>query len=163
MNQQRKRQEVESLRADFAQHDASFVVGVQGLTVDEMQQLRKQVRPYGKIKVSKNTLVSIVVRENPAIQLLEPYCKNQVAFVFVAKEAPNVAKVLRTFAQEHEKLKLVAGYMDAQLLDAQKITFIASLPSKEVLVAQLCGLLQSPIVKLAWVLKQAAEKNQQSE
>lgn len=161
MNRQDKQLIIESLKSDFAQSKSSFLVGVHGMTVDQIQALRKTLRKEGgSMKVAKNTLVKIAADGMPGIQELEPYFKDQVALVFSFDKVTAIAKILSDFSKEHEKLQLVAGCLDEKLIDKNKITYLASLPSKEVLMAQLCGLLQSPVVRLAWIMKQVAEKPQ---
>lgn len=158
MNQQEKSQVIESLKAGFNQHEAAFLIKVQGLTVDQMQFLRKRIRPFGSIVVAKNTLLSIAAQQVSGAEQLEPYFKEQIALVFVAKEAPSTAKILCTYAQENEKLNIVVGYLDKQLLAKDKVVYLGSLPSKEVLLAQLCGLLKSPLTRLAWLLTERAKQ-----
>lgn len=153
MNRQQKEQVVLQLRESFTESPASFLVAYKGLTVNEMQSLRRKLRASGgSLKVTKARLMKIAADGIEKSQQLLPYFKDQIGVVFALQEAPAVAKVLRDFSQDHEALKLVIGQMDANLLDSQAITRIASLPSREVLLAQLCGALNAPIVNFASVL-----------
>ncbi len=169
MNRQQKEQVVQDLREGFANNPAHFVVGYKGLTVKDMQGLRKQLREKGGIlKVTKARLMKIAARDLDAKSLV-PYFKDQIGIVFASDEPPAVAKVLRDFAKDHEGLQLIVGYLDAQLLDESSIGRIALLPSKEVLRAQVCGAINAPItgfvsvlnmqlVRLLLVLKQLSSK-----
>jgi large subunit ribosomal protein L10 len=107
----------------------------------------------------------------PGLTDLTPFFKEQIAIVFAESEAPAIAKVLSTAAKEQENLKLRAGSLDARFITSQQIEFLAALPSREVLLAQLCGTLNGPIrnyvsllnqliVRLLLVLK-AIEKTKQ--
>ena len=100
---------------------------------------------------------------------LNPFLKEQIGVVFASDEAPAVAKVLSLFSKNNKALQLVVGKLDGTMLDPQGIIRIATLPSKDVLRAQLCGTLQAPITRLVFglnmqivqlllVLKQVAEK-----
>lgn len=153
MNRQEKEQVVQALRQDFQESSASFLVNYRGLSVAQFQQLRKGVRAQnGNVRVAKARLMKLASDDIVGAQELSPFFHDQVAVVFVKGEAPAIAKVLKDFAKENEALDLVAGYLDSTLLDAQAINAIASLPSREQLLAQLCGTLQAPIAQFARVL-----------
>jgi large subunit ribosomal protein L10 len=105
---------------------------------------------------------------------LEPFLKKQIGIVFADKEVSAVAKILRDFAQENETFGLIAGHMDHKTLSAQDVIRIASLPSKEVLLAQLCNVLQAPMsnlvrvlncipLQVVWTLKQVSDKKRDDE
>lgn len=170
MNRQEKATVVASLKHDFASSKVSFVVGLQRLTVKEIEALRSKLRKSGgKLQVAKARLAKIAAQEVIAVRDLIPYCKNQIGFVFASDEPPVIAKVLHDFAKEHEALSLIAGCLDAQLVDGDGITRIATLPSKEVLLAQVCGTMKAPIaglvnalnqmpVRLIWALNALAQK-----
>lgn len=159
MNRQEKSTVVSSIKTAFQKNSAAFVVNVQGLTVGQIMALRKELRTHGaSMHVAKNTLLRRATADNSAAHGLEPYFKNQIALVFASDSAPAVAKVLCTRAQQMDKLGIRAGLFEGAVIDARRVQFIASLPSREVLIAQLCGLLLSPVARLASVLKQVAEK-----
>ncbi len=152
MNRQEKTALIESLKTDFSAHPTSFVVGFKGLSVSEAQQLRRTLHKNGaKLKVAKARLMKLAVKDNEKGEVLIPFFKNQIALVF-AQEAPEVAKVLTDFAKEHKALSVLAASFESQLLETAAITKIASLPSREVLLAQLCAVLQAPMTKFVRVL-----------
>lgn len=170
MNRQQKEQVIELLKDNFNKSAASFVVNYQGLTVDKMQTLRNELRSQGgTLKVTKARLMKRAVDGMQDVEALTPYLEQQVGVVFASQEAPTVAKVLSDFAKDNEALQVVVGCLDAQLLDQASVARIASLPSKEVLLAQVCGTMKAPIaglanvlnilvVRLLWTLKQVQEK-----
>ena len=122
MNRNEKELVVESLRGDFRKSQATFLVGVQGLTVSQLQQLRRNLREHkGKMRVAKNTLAKIVAHDIPGMQELAPYLKRQIAIVFAMGESPAVAKVLWSVAQENEKVALVAGSFESRIIDKEMI------------------------------------------
>ncbi|HSW73653.1 MAG TPA: 50S ribosomal protein L10 [Candidatus Limnocylindria bacterium] len=171
MNRQQKAEMVTSLRDSFSKSNASFIIGFQGMTVRQMQSLRSQLRKNGgSLKVTKARLMKHAAKDVDAEQLL-PYLKNQIGIIFTTGEAPAIAKVLYDFSKENEALKLVAGKLDALFLDGASIVRIASLPSREVLLAQACGTIKAPLagmvtvlnamtLKLLWTLKQIEAQKQ---
>ncbi len=154
MNRQQKELVVQLLRERFSESPASFIVGYKGLTVNQLQQLRSALRQRGAaLKVAKARLMKLAVGDLEDSQTLTPYLKDQIGIVFVSNKSPaNVAKVLNDFAKDHGSLRVVGGTVEGSFVDTAAISRIASLPSKEVLLAQLCGTLKAPLYRLAFVL-----------
>ena len=151
MNRQQKESVIELFHKDFLANKGTFLVNYSGLTVGQMQQLRRVLRQKGgALKVAKMRLVKRALEDVTGVSELLPYCKNQVGVVFAydASEVSGVAKALNDFAKKNEALGLVVGCVDARLLDKVAIDRIANLPSKEVLLAQLCGTLNAPMTSL---------------
>jgi large subunit ribosomal protein L10 len=178
MNRQRKESVVELFHKDFLANKGTFFVNYAGLNVGQMQQLRRQLREKGgALKIAKMRLVKrALAGVDGGVQDLLSHCKNQLGIVFAydAAEVSGVAKTLSDFAKKNEALGLIVGCVDAQFLDKVGITRIASLPSKEVLLAQLCGTLNAPLttfvfglnsvlVKLLVALKEIEKQKQQAE
>lgn len=172
MNREQKNEVIQELVQGFNSNQASFIVGYQGMTVAQLTGLRVQLRATGgSFHVAKARLIVRAVEGMDGIQNLQPYLKNQIGVVFASDQAPAVAKVLQNYAKEHEALQLVAGCLENTILDAEAIIRIASLPSREVLLAQVCGTLQAPmsglanvlnvlILRLLWTLKKIEETKQ---
>lgn len=153
MNRQHKAEIVEALHADFLGSSGAFIVGVQGLTVAQIQKLRTALRQQGgKLKVAKARLMKRATLDIAGPENLNPSLKGQIGLVFAMKEAPAVAKVLHAFSKENESFKLIGGCIDTMMLDSTSIERVATLPSKEVLLAQLCGTLKAPTTALVSVL-----------
>jgi large subunit ribosomal protein L10 len=153
MNRQHKTEIVEALHADFLGSSGAFIVGVQGLTVAQMQKLRNELRQQGgKLKVAKARLMKRATDDIAGPEHLKPSLKGQIGLVFAMKEAPAVAKVLHDFSKENESFKLIGGCIDTMMLDSASIGRIATLPSREVLLAQVCGTLKAPTTALVSVL-----------
>ena len=155
MNRQQKESVIELFHKDFSTSKGSFFVDYCGLTVVQMQQLRRQLREKGgALKIAKMRLVRRALKGVVGFDALSSYCKNQVGVVFAhdATEISGVAKALSDFAKENKALNLVVGCLDAQLLDKAGIIRIASLPSKEVLLAQVCGTLNAPLTSFVYGL-----------
>lgn len=155
MNRQNKESIIDSVINDFENSQAAFLVKVQGLSVAAVQILKKGLHAKGgSIKVAKNTLLKLAALKTDKAAKLVPYFKEQVAVVFSDKEAIDVAKVLYDIAKKHENLVIVAGSLDGRTLSKSQVEFLATLPPKEVIVAQLCGTLKAPIINCVSVLKQ---------
>lgn len=153
MNRQEKAQVIESLKSDFEKSSASFVVGYRGLTVSQMAELRKRLREQGGLMhVAKITLAKRAIKDIASVEGFGSLLGDQLAFVFVQDEPPAIAKVLCDFSDEYEQLKVVGGMCDSSLLTQETIKTFATLPSREVLLAQVCGTLKAPLSKLGYIL-----------
>jgi large subunit ribosomal protein L10 len=159
MNKQQKELVIKTLHDDFRTSNGSFLVGVKGLSVKQTQTLRSELRKNGgQLKVAKVRLVKRAISETSG-EALTPFLKEQIAVVFAQKESPAVAKVLYEFSKANAGLNLIAGCLDAKLLDANEVKFIATLPSREVLLAHLCATLMAPVSALARALNAKREKD----
>ncbi len=160
MNRQEKSQLVTALKDQFSQNAGSVLVSYKGLTVNQLQKLRRGVRQSGgSFKVTKARLMRLAAQEIESAQPLIPYFKDQVGLVFMEKQDPAVIKFLHTFSKDNA-LTMVAGSLESKLVDASTLVRLASLPSREVLLAQACGIMKAPITKLAFVLQQISNKKQ---
>ena len=128
-----------------------------GITVAQMTELRNQARSNGvTLSVLKNTLARRAVAgssfESAAEQMTGP-----LIYGF-SEDAVAAAKVVADFAKTNDKLVIRGGVYDGKALDANGVKQLASTPTKEVLLSQLCGLLMSPVSRTARVLAALAEK-----
>jgi large subunit ribosomal protein L10 len=162
MNRQQKQQFVDGLSQKFAKAQAAFIVKCQGLTVNQMQTLRFSLQTNGaNLQVSKNRLSKLALKNMPGAEELHDYLKGQLAVVFADDNVTGVAKSLTTFAKTNEKLEIIAGCFESQIFTAKQVRALGNIPSREVLLAQLCGILNAPITKLVSVLDQVAKKDAQ--
>lgn len=172
MNRQQKTELIDSLKNDFKNSQASFLVGYKGLSVSQMQELRRAIRANGgHLKIAKNRLVKRAIGEVDGVCELESHLKDQLGVVFATNEFTQVAKVLSNFSKENPALSLVVGCLESEIIDENKILQLALLPSRDVLLGQVCATLNAPIaglarslnaviLKLLWALKQVSEKKQ---
>lgn len=173
MNRQKKQLVIDTLKENFSNSQATFLVNVQGLTVVQTQSLRKDLRECGGVmKVAKNTLLNLAVKGIDGAEDLCPHFSNQIAVVFAPEDSPGVAKAIYDVSKANGKLKIVVGCLEGSLIDADKVQFLAKLPPRNQLLAQLCGVLNAPIRahvylltqvmrEFVWVIKQVAEKQEQ--
>lgn len=172
MNRQQKELVVDELKNSFVTSQALFLVSYKGLSVEQLQSLRMQLRARGgHLKVAKARLMKLAAEGIEGVQDLDSFFKEQIGVVSATNESPAVANVLSKFAKEHEALKLVVGCLDSHIISQNDIMRIANLPSREVLLAQVCGGIKAPIagfvcvlnallVRLLWVLKEIELKKQ---
>ena len=128
-----------------------------GLTVENLNVLRRQARDKGVyLHVLKNSLARRAVAGTP-FEVAQETMVGPLIYGFSA-DAVAAAKVLADFAKSNDKLVVKGGAYAGKALDADGVKALAAIPSKEVLLAQLLGLMQSPISRLARVLAALAEQ-----
>lgn len=159
MNNNRSLKEAKVAEIKEKLEKASSVVlsQYQGLTVEEDTVLRKNLREAGvEYKVYKNTLVTLAAKELGLDGIVE-YLEGPVAIAFGYEDVTVAARVLNDFAKDHKKLELKAGIVEGEVYDTEKIKQLATIPSKEVLIAKLLGSIKSPIASFARVINAIAE------
>lgn len=123
-----------------------------GLTVKEMQELRSKVREAGgEVKVYKNTLTEIAVREL-ALPSMDEFLNGPTAFVFAGEDPVAPTKAVMGFAKEHKALEVKGGFVQNAIVDAAAVKAIAALPSRDELIAKLLGTMLNPLVNTVRVL-----------
>jgi large subunit ribosomal protein L10 len=131
-----------------------IVVEYGGMNVNHFAELRTRLGGSGaSLTVIKNTFLRRSIKD-AGLPELDAHLTGQTAFVVGDKDICGAAKILKTFAAEFEKPKIRAGILDNSVLDAAQVVALADLPSKEVLQAQLLGLLLSPATKLVRTLNE---------
>ena len=133
-----------------------------GITGADMTKLRNEARGKGvSLSVLKNTLARRAVAGS-AFDVVSDQMSGPLIYGF-SEDAVAAAKVVADFAKTNDKLVIRAGAYGGKALDANGVKQLASIPSKEVLLAQLCGLLMSPISRTAVVLGALATKKGEGE
>jgi large subunit ribosomal protein L10 len=152
-----KEQLVEEIKDRFNDSGAVLLADYRGLSVKELQQLRVNLREAGaELTVYKNSLTEIAMREL-ALPSMTEYLAGPTAFIFGGEDPVAPAKVLTQFAKEHKALELKGGLVENQVVDADGVKAIATLPSREELIAKLLGTMLNPIVGFARVLNGPTE------
>ena len=129
-----------------------------GITVADMTKLRSTARSNGvSLTVLKNTLARRAV-VGSQFEVVSDLMTGPLIYGF-SEDAVAAARVVADFAKTNEKLVIRGGAYGGKALDVNGVKQLASIPSKEVLLAQLLGLMQSPISRIARVLAAIAEKN----
>jgi large subunit ribosomal protein L10 len=157
LNLQEKQAVVAEVSAQVAQAQTIVLAEYRGIEVGDITKLRANARKSGVyFRVVKNTLARRAVQGTPFEVLAE---KMVGPLVYgISADPVAAAKVVYDFARTNEKLVITAGAYNGKMLDKAGVSALATVPSKEVLLAQLLGVLQSPISGLARVLVAVAEK-----
>ena len=151
MNKENKKIYIEEMKKNFSSNEAIMIAQYQGLNVVELDELRKQLREKGILfKITKNRITKIAIKDSP-VKDLEKYFTGPTATA-MSSDPITTAKILTKFAKTHEKLKIIAGFMDGKVLDEKEVAIIATLPSLEEARANIVGILATPAQKLISIL-----------
>lgn len=149
---------VTEVKNRLEESDAALLTEYRGLSVKDMADLRGTLRTHGTdYKIYKNTLVRFAVRDLE-IEGLEESLTGPTAIAFVKGDAAAAAKALRDFAKTNPNLVVKGGVLGTRPLTAKDAAALADLPSREVVLAQLAGLLAQPMQQFAGLL-QALPRN----
>ncbi len=157
LNLQEKQAVVAEVSAQVAQAQTVVLAEYRGIPVAEITKLRANARQSGVyFHVLKNTLARRAVQGTPfeglADQMVGPLVYS------ISADAVAAAKVVHEFAKTNDKLVIKAGAYNGKMLDKAAVAALASVPSKEVLLAQLLGVMQAPVSGFARVLAAVAEQ-----
>jgi large subunit ribosomal protein L10 len=157
LNRNEKATVVTDVAAQVARSQTLALAEYRGMTVEHLNALRKIAREKGVyLHVLKNSLARRAVAGTP-FEVAAASMAGPLIYGF-SEDAVAAAKVISDFAKTNEKLIVKAGAHAGKALDAKGVQQLASIPSKEVLLSQLLGLMQSPIARIARVLAVLAEK-----
>ena len=156
MNQsvlEQKKQVVSSITEKLKDAKSIVVVEYRGLTVEKATELRKKCREAGvEYKVYKNTMMRFAFKD-AGFEEFNQFLTGPNAVAFGYDDPVQAAKISHEFAKDHEKLEVKAGIVDGKVIGLDEIKELASLPSKEVLIAQVLAGLNAPISGFANVLQ----------
>lgn len=159
-NRQLKEAKVAEIKEKLEKAQSVVLASYQGLTVEQDTNLRKSLREAGvEYKVYKNTLVTLAAKELGFDGIVE-YLEGPVSIAFGYEDATAPARVLHTFAKDHKKLELKAGMVDGTVYNKAEVEKLATIPSKEVLIAKLLGSFKAPLSNLAYLLNAIKEKKE---
>ena len=151
MNKEAKKNYVDEMKKNFTANESVMIAQYQGLNVTELDELRKELRDKGILfKITKNRITKIAIKETP-VKDLEKYFTGPTAAA-ISSDPITTAKILTKFARSHNKLKIVAGFMDGKVLDQKEVAIIATLPSLEEARGKIVGILATPAQKLVSIL-----------
>ena len=159
-NRTLKEAKVAEIKEKLQKSQAVILADYQGLTVEDDTQLRKNLREAGvEYKVYKNTLVILAAKELGLDGIAE-YLEGPVSIAFGYEDATSAARILNDFTKTHKKLELKAGIVEGKVFDKEKVEQLASIPSKEVLIAKLLGSIKAPLSNLAYLLNAIKEQKE---
>ena len=153
-----KKAVVAEIKDKFERAQSAVVIDYMGINVDEANNLRKQLRDNNvDYIVYKNTLVQKPV-EGTEYEEIAKVLSGPSVFAFSYEDATAPARELKKFMKQANKMSFKAGLVEGKYFDADGIESIASLPSREELIAKFMGSISSPIQKFAFLMKAVAEK-----
>lgn len=139
---------VNEIKELFSSSQAAVFTEYRGLTVAQLAELRSELRNNDtEYKVYKNSLVRIAAKASG--YSIDETLTGPVAVAFAKSDAAAAAKALKTFGDANQSLVLKGGVYGSSVLSADDINALAKLPSREVLLAQIAGTIQSPLTKSA--------------
>jgi large subunit ribosomal protein L10 len=152
MQRDEKARVLATLETEFTSATSMIVVDYRGLSVGQLAQVRRDLRPLdAQLRVVKNTLGRIAA-ERSNVAGLDELLKGPTAVAFCRADPAPVAKRLQDVARETRILTLRGGLVEGRVLDADSVRTLATLPSREVLIAQLVGTMAAPISSFVNVL-----------
>ena len=159
LNRSEKQVVLEEVAALAAKAQTLVLAEYRGVTVAGMTQLRAQARAAGvTLSVLKNTLARRALA-GTSFEVASGEMTGPLLYGF-SEDAVAAAKVVAEFAKTNDKMVIRAGVYSGKALDADGVKELASIPTKEVLLSQLLGLMQSPVSRTARVLAALAEKKE---
>lgn len=145
-----KQEIVAELKETLGASQMAFVINYKGLTVAEITDLRRRLRPSGTVcKVTKNTLMRIAVEGNQTWEPMTNFLSDSSAFLLVKEDIAGAIKAYQDFQKATKKTELRGGVMEGRALTEQDVKAIGDLPSKEQLIAQIAGAINGVATKLA--------------
>src|SRR5207237_6397716 len=152
-----KKAAIEALNGVFKASNVVVVAHYSGLTVAQMQTLRKQMRAAGaSVKVAKNRLAKIAL-EGTDVASIGSLLKGPTVIAY-SDDPVGASKVAVDFAKVHDKFVILGGAMGKTVLDPNGVKALAALPSLDELRAKIVGLIQGPATKIAQVINAPAAK-----
>lgn len=153
-----KKKQVAEIADRLQASKSTVLTDYRGLTVSQMNELRKQLREAGvEYKVYKNTLMR---RAASQVELadLEEYLNGPTAVAFSNEDVVAPAKIINNFAKENNALEIKGGVVEGRVVTVEQIKELAELPSYEGLLSMLLSVLQAPMRNFALAVKAVADQ-----
>jgi large subunit ribosomal protein L10 len=154
MKKEQKSVIVQRMAANLGRASIALISEQKGLTAGEADDMRRRLRAINsELQVAKNTLVRLAVKSTK-YEALEPKLGGPIGLIVSYADPVELAKAVGTFKDLGDKFKIRGGVLDGKPLTAEEIAALAALPPREVIFAQLLGLLQAPATRLARLLNE---------
>jgi large subunit ribosomal protein L10 len=159
MNRTEKQELIDELHKEFDQSPHAILVDFRGLSVPAVTEFRRKVRHAGsRYRVVKNTLAQRAIKDTP-LAGLAPKFENTTGVAYTGSDPVALAKVLVDFAKDHPALVVKGGVVSgSQMLDADGVKALSTMPSLPELRSKLLGLLQAPATQLVRLLNTPASQ-----
>ena len=157
MNKEKKQNYISEMTTQFDKSEAVIVTHYQGLTVNQLDELRAKMREHGIIfKITKNRITKLALEKTRCKELSDLF--SGPTAVALSKDAITSAKILTNFSKENKNLKILGGIMGDDILDVVGVKNVATLPTLDEARAKIVGILRSPAQKIASILLAPASK-----
>ena len=151
MNKDKKKSYIEEMKSFFKKTNSIFVTHYQGLSVKQIDELRKEMRKHGILfKITKNRITKLAL-EGSKFKKLENLFSGPTAVAF-SEAAITSAKILTKFAKNNSNLKIIGGIMEEEPLSEEDVKQIATLPTLDEARGKIVGILATPAQKIISIL-----------
>ena len=157
MNKEKKQTYISEMTTQLDKSEAVIVTHYQGLTVNQLDELRAKMREHGIIfKITKNRITKLALEKTKCKDLSNLF--SGPTAVALSEDAITSAKILTNFSKENNNLKILGGIMGNDILDVAGIKNVAALPTLDEARAKIVGILRSPAQKIVSILLAPASK-----
>ena len=157
MNKEQKKQYISDMTNQFEKSEAVIVTHYQGLTMNQLDDLRDRMREHGiQFKITKNRITKLALQKTRCKDLSDLF--SGPTAVALSQDAITSAKILTKFSKENSNLKILGGIMGSDILDVVGVQNVATLPTLDEARAKIVGILRSPAQKIASILLAPASK-----
>ena len=151
MNKEQKKNYISEMKAYFDSSESVLVTHYQGLSVNQLDELRSEMRKHGiMFKITKNRITKLALK-GTRCKDIEKLFSGPTA-VALSKDAISTAKILAKFSKNNQNLKILGGLMGNEVLKLEDVLKIATLPTLNEARAKITTILQSPAQKLLSIL-----------
>ena len=153
-----KKQEVAAISERLSKACAGVLVDYKGISVADDTALRKELREAGvEYTVSKNTMINLAIKDT-SLEGLGECLEGTTALATSADDYVAAARILSKFASAHNNFTVKSGFLDGEVISVEKVTSLAKLPSREVLLATVCRVFNEPIASFARAVQAIVDK-----
>ena len=151
MNKEQKKNYISEFKKFFDDNDSVLVTHYQGLTVNQLDELRAEMRKHGiMFKITKNRITKLALKDTKCKDIADLF--SGPTAIALSKDAITSAKILTKFSKDNQKLKIVGGIMGKDILKLEDVLKIATLPTLNEARAKIASIIQSPAQKLVSIL-----------
>ena len=151
MNKEQKKNYVSKMKEFFEANDSVLVTHYQGLTVNQLDELRAEMRKHGiMFKITKNRITKLALKDTKCKGIADLF--SGPTAIALSKDAISSAKILTKFSKDNQNLKILGGLMGEEILKREDVLKIATLPTLNEARAKIASILQSSAQKLVSIL-----------
>ena len=151
MNKEQKKNYISEIKKFIDANDSVLVTHYQGLTVNQLDELRAEMRKHGiMFKITKNRITKLALKDTKCKDIVDLF--SGPTAVALSKDAISSAKILTKFSKDNQKLKILGGLMGNEILKLEDVLKIATLPTLNEARAKITSILRSPAQKLISIL-----------